>query len=663
MQQSAHGQASPYVRGLTGQRTLLLFDGLRVNHALFRQGPNQYFFTVDGRSVDRYEVLRGAAGVELGAGAMGGAVLVHPLEPQMVPGSAGLRARARVGYRHATADDEEGASLRLDTQLGGATGLLLGAGYREVGRLQASGPIDGLEPWPSDEARRRGEVPRFEDDGRTQMGTGFSELTADGRLVHRLSPDERLVLATYVYRQYDAPRTDQCPPVEAPDDWCLVYEEQFRTHAYGRAELSPGWALAERLEAAASFQRQHERRANEQLFVTGGADAIDAWEARVRLRAAPVRLSDALALTVRYGADGSWETVSSQAWLDMDFSRLVEGSDQHLVKRFPRGQYVDGSRYLQGGVWASGDLTVGDTLTVRTGARAAAATARGAAQAETSTPGVDQAWNQVVGNAGAEWDLGGGATILASVEQGFRPPNLDDLTARQVSGQGYQVGSPGLRPEKTLTAEAGARFRHGGLRLEGWVFETFGWDWMERRDAACPKVEDPSLDECSGARWAPPVQLDNVSGMARIRGAELEAALGLPFGLGGRATVSYARGESDSPLEHEAGTRRPLSRIPPLGGTLEVRWRSFETGLYLGAGLRWAADQDRLSFGDENDRRIPPGGTPGYAVVDLRAGLRLPGRLQLNVVVENLADTPYRVHGSSVNGPARGLILNVEAEL
>ena len=59
VQQSAHGQGSAFIRGLTGQQTLLLFDGIRVNNSTYRQGPNQYFFTIDSRTIDSIEVLRG----------------------------------------------------------------------------------------------------------------------------------------------------------------------------------------------------------------------------------------------------------------------------------------------------------------------------------------------------------------------------------------------------------------------------------------------------------------------------------------------------------------------------------------------------------------------------------------------------------------------------
>jgi hypothetical protein len=106
VQQTAHGQASPYIRGRTGQQVLILYDGLRLNHALFRKGPNQYLFTVDAASVERIEVVRGSASVELGADALGGAVLLHPLEPRIDPTRDEVILRPRVFAGHRTADEE-----------------------------------------------------------------------------------------------------------------------------------------------------------------------------------------------------------------------------------------------------------------------------------------------------------------------------------------------------------------------------------------------------------------------------------------------------------------------------------------------------------------------------------------------------------------------------
>ncbi len=661
VQQTAHGQGSPYVRGLTGRRTLLLFDGLRLNNALFRQGPNQILFTVDTRTIDRLEVVRGSAAVELGAGALGGAILVHPIEPRIDPGRGGLSLTPKLAYRRTTADDEAGFRAQIDAQLGSATGLLAGVGYRTAGQLEAAGPVSGLEPWPSEEARLRWEVPRFEADGRTQMGTGFEEMTADARLLHRLSDDERLVAATYVYRQLGSPRTDQCPPPEAPDDWCLVYEEQFRTHAYAKAELLPGWAALEALDAWLSFSRQHERRRNEQVFVNGGIDDIDVWEARLRGRTAALALTDWLRVSLLYGLDGTWESVSSRRWTILDFSRVLPESDTVVVEHLSRGQYTDGGRFLQGGVaWTSARLELGDSLTLRAGGRAAAASALAPEDLESDTLEVDGAWTSLVGQAGAEWRVLDRLSLLASLAQAFRPPNLDDLTARQVTGQGFQIENPGLVPERTTTAEVGVRWSGDRLAAEVWAFQTLGLHWMDRRDAECP----PALARtCDAARWASPVQLVNLPGTAIIHGAEAQARLRLPFGLSARGTLAWTWGEGDSPLAHEAGERRPLSRIPPLNGTLEAEWRHRPTGLYAGAGVHWAAGQDRLSYGDDNDKRIPWGGTPGHVVCDLRGGLQVRRWLTVNAVLENLFDEAWRSHGSSVNGAGRGLHENVEIEM
>ena len=79
VQQTAAAQGSAYVRGRTGQQTVLLFDGVRLNNATWRQGPNQYFFTIDPRTLAAIDVIRGSASTRWGADAIGGGIMLVPV--------------------------------------------------------------------------------------------------------------------------------------------------------------------------------------------------------------------------------------------------------------------------------------------------------------------------------------------------------------------------------------------------------------------------------------------------------------------------------------------------------------------------------------------------------------------------------------------------------
>ena len=57
VQQTGVGQGAPFLRGLDPYRSLVLIDGIRLNHSAMRSGPNQYFGTIDTFLVDRQEAF------------------------------------------------------------------------------------------------------------------------------------------------------------------------------------------------------------------------------------------------------------------------------------------------------------------------------------------------------------------------------------------------------------------------------------------------------------------------------------------------------------------------------------------------------------------------------------------------------------------------------
>jgi len=651
VQQTAHGQGSPFIRGRTGQQTLMLFDGVRLNNSTFRQGPNQYFFTIDSATIQRIEVVRGGASTRYGSDALGGAILTYPVEPSR-PGSEAWPLRPSLAARGATAEREYGGRLQLDADLGDDVGLLVGLGARHAGLLRGGGvvrsPVTG-EPPP---------VPRFEDDDRTQLGTGFDEVTADGRLVVDLGSRRRAVLAAYDYRQHDAPRTDQCPPAEAPADECLRYQEQFRTLAYGALEGGLGPA-ARKARLTLSWQRQHERRLRERPssdIENLGRDDVHTLGAALTARSAGFVPAPWAGLRFDWGGDVYHDRISSSAFTSL--------TDIDFVQRETRGQYLDGSRHTTGGAFAEATVGIGARLLLRGGGRAGIAAANAPSDPDSGTLPVDDTWITPAGHGHVEVTVAPVLKLLAGFDRSFRAPNLDDLTSRQQTGPGFQFENASLRPETSNTLEAGVRIDSDWIEADLWGYRATVADAIARalRDAAdCP----PDTPECGASRSR--FQLVNLDGISTVVGVEASARFWLPWRLGLRTGIAWARGDGPNPQEPPTDPslpyqeRVPLSRIPPLNGTAELRWR-FLRGWYAGAALRWAREQTRLAPSDLSDARIPTGGTPGFAAFDLRAGYRHRW-LMVSLVVENLGDAAYRYHGSSVNAPGRGLIAQVQGSL
>jgi iron complex outermembrane receptor protein/hemoglobin/transferrin/lactoferrin receptor protein len=81
MQKTSHAGGSPFIRGLTGNQLLQLTDGIRLNNATFRYGPNQYLNTIDPFTVVQAEVVRSAYSTLYGSDAMGGVINILSKEP------------------------------------------------------------------------------------------------------------------------------------------------------------------------------------------------------------------------------------------------------------------------------------------------------------------------------------------------------------------------------------------------------------------------------------------------------------------------------------------------------------------------------------------------------------------------------------------------------
>ncbi|ACY18791.1 TonB-dependent receptor [Haliangium ochraceum] len=622
VQKTNHAGGSPIVRGLTGQKVLLVLDGFRLNNAIMRPGPSQYLATIDPGLVGGIEVVRGAGSVLYGSDAIGGVVQVHS---RAIEGGM-QRPRAHIAARTASADRSGRGRLELAGEAG-AVRARVGVSAARFGDLRGAGPLPTAMGAPS--------VPHY--DGDRQRYTGYHERAGDGRVSWQLDPTRTLTAAVYAYRQSDAPRTDKCSP-----ESCLVFDHQdydlsyvrFRDSDSALGTLSLGLALArtgeersQRDSAEATIERERDT-----LWALSGyaRAALPAW----RRGTATVRLSA--------GLDAHHESLASAAAVEMS------GQTQPLA----RGKFLDGSSQAAMAGYGLVELALGEAVNFDAGLRLSTHRARIGADPESGAPAFTARQTLPVANAGASLRVAAPVYLLVHAAQAFRAPNLYDLTAQSGgSGPGYQRPNPALVAETARSLEVGVQVRHPRLSGELFAYRSHLRDFITRRESECPLELAARCGDAEAVFRA--VNADTAS----IRG--VEAALRAELGAGARvhASATWTRGDARS----AAGMSEPLPKIPPLRGAAVL---SAERMSGFGAvAVRWALPQRRLAPRDRADARIPDGGTPGYAVVDARLGAALGDGWRATLMLENLFGTPYRVHGSGVDGPGRGVVLGLEAEL
>jgi len=148
VQKTNHGGGSPFLRGLTGNQTLLLVDGIRLSNATARYGPNQYFNTLDIFNIEKIEVLRGGGSVQYGSDAIGGTIQTfsHEVGPSEKPhwrstllsriATQGMEQsfNGTINYSNKRAAFKAGATWRNFGDLvgGDTTGRQTPTGYQEL---------------------------------------------------------------------------------------------------------------------------------------------------------------------------------------------------------------------------------------------------------------------------------------------------------------------------------------------------------------------------------------------------------------------------------------------------------------------------------------------------------------------------------------------------
>jgi hemoglobin/transferrin/lactoferrin receptor protein len=328
-------------------------------------------------------------------------------------------------------------------------------------------------------------------------------------------------------------------------------------------------------------------------------DAIsdsDTWAARAQVRLRPGRALalDAGAEVTRWNAEGT-------RWIER---RMMADTTTTVLHTWP------GVRVTDLGGFAQGSAVFAPWLSASLGGRLdhVRRTAEDSAGTREWVPS---------GNAGLRVSLTGGLFARASVGFGYRIPDPTELYGLLLRPDGFlYLGNPTLETETSRNVEASLGWSGGGIDASATVFRN------QIAGFISPAVTGDTL---SGT---PVRQYRNVAD-ARIDGVTASVAAQAAVWLVLRGSAGYTRGENRA-------TGAPLPLIPPFETALAVRAAP--------AGFPWL-EPELVAAVRQSDAAVEQGeiDTPGYAIVNLRAGW-VTGRTSLILGVENLFDRSYRRH-------------------
>lgn len=608
IQKTANGQGSPFIRGFTGFRTLMMVDGIRYNNSTFRDGPNQYWALLDPQAMERIEVIPSQGSVLYGSDAIGGTVNAISKSSGFDNEAAGsFFSHGQSSYRWSSAEHSHIEHLEASIGEGQKWGLHVGGTMGQFGDV-----VDGS--------------------GYRQPHTGYDQWAFDIRLDVALDDHWLLTAAHQQSRQNDVWRTHSTTSGVSFDGTAIGTDrvrsfDQARSLSYVRLSGKDlvGWIDNARLTI--SMQTQGE----EQLRVTGGGVKS---------------LNDVDLSTL--GIDLQLESLTS-------LGRLVYGADFYhdwvetdATDNPIQGAVGDDSSYDLLGIFLQDNIDVGSRFHVILGGRFTHARADVGKFRNPTTltqQNYSDEWQNFSGNLRLMLDLDeqDRFQLFGGISQSFRSPNLSDLSRSDIALSGQtEVPSPGVSPEKYLTYEIGLKAQTETITASMAYFYTQIEDLIVRQ----PTGVGTQVAKANG-------------GSGYMQGIEFSTNWQINPNWSVFGHVAWVEGEADQFIGLTTATRRePLGKVSPLVGYGGVRWQTTSKKVWTELVCLTYGEAARMNTADQQDvQRIPPNGTPSFWLLTLRGGWQVNDHLILNAGIENMLNQNYRYHGSGSNEPGLGVNL------
>ena len=411
LQQTNQGGGSPFIRGLTGNQTLILVDGIRVNNSTFRYGPNQYLNTIDPFSIQKVEVLRGSGSVQYGSDAIGGVVQLFTKEPAF---TAQQQFSGKLTGRYWNSNMEKTGSAEFN--ISGPQAAFLGiVGVKDFGDL-LGGDTTGL-----------------------QSPSGYTETDVYLKAKWKITESSELTLSNQFVQQNNVAVFHK---VKLENYDLNEMGIQARNLAYIKFSTKSSNPIFQQLNINASLTHsleERESRKNTSFIATQERDRVNTSNLSAELFST---------FTDKWTANTGAELYHDGIRSSRKTINGEDGSEKSL-----RGLYPDHSSYLNGSVYTLHHLSSG-RFNLEAGARY---NWLSAALNDIDLGQIAVNPNAFVVNAGTSYHIKNHHVYL-SFNSGYRAPNIDDMGTLGIVDFRYELPAYSLKPEKNYNTEAGYKY-------------------------------------------------------------------------------------------------------------------------------------------------------------------------------------------------------------
>ncbi len=411
VQKTNHGGGSPFIRGLTGNQTLLLLDGIRLNNSIYRYGPNQYLNTIDAFAVDKIEVAKGTGSVQYGTDAMGGVIQVFTKEPMLRQERSTLHGN--VFGKYMTGDMEKSGRTELEYS-SPKFAALVGGTFRNFGDI-FGGKSTGK-----------------------QSPSGYDEYAFDAKIVTALKQNIQLTVASQFLRQLHVPVYHK---VKLENYLLNEFNPQQQLLTYARLNIQGNKNLFNQVRVIASLQHNEEGRNSQK----NESDLLIREKDKIR--------------TLGFTADIS--SVMSNIWTANSGIEIYHdqvGSTRYEINNSgtgtstsKRGLYPDNSKSGNFSVYTLQHLNIGNWI-IDGGIRYNSFKVN---ISDVTLGDVEISPDALVINAAAMYNFSQVHHVYTNFSQGFRAPNIDDMGTLGIVDFRYELPAYALSPEKSENFELG----------------------------------------------------------------------------------------------------------------------------------------------------------------------------------------------------------------